>query len=189
MSDDSTPVEDSVEQQTGQAEQSSEASDTGEQTDWKALAEKAQAEIEQWKALARKHEDRAKRNFEAAAKVKEAESKAKSVEEQLSELRKAMTDRDVADMQRNGRLAVAQVQAKLAEAGLSANDMTGLFDLIDPVALLKDGEPDEAAINKLAKSLVRVAGRTTPDRDQGRRGGDGPVDMNALIRRAVGVTT
>jgi hypothetical protein len=92
-------------------------------------------------------------------------------------------------MQRNGRLAVAQVQAKLAEAGLSANDMTGLFDLIDPVALLKDGEPDEAAITKLAKSLVRVAGRTTPDRDQGRRGGDGPVDMNQLIRRSVGINT
>jgi hypothetical protein len=99
-----------------------------------------------------------------------------------------MADRDVTDMQRNGRLAVAQVQAKLAEAGLSAADMTGLFDLIDPVALLRDGEPDEAAINKLAKSLVRVAGRTT-DRDQGRRGGDGPVDMNALIRRSVGVTS
>jgi hypothetical protein len=123
------------------------------------------------------------------AELKEQASKAKSVEDQLSELRKAMADRDVADMQRNGRLAVAQVQAKLAEAGLSANDMTGLFDLIDPVALLKDGEPDEAAITKLAKSLVRVAGRTTPDRDQGRRGGDGPVDMNQLIRRSVGINT
>jgi hypothetical protein len=61
--------------------------------------------------------------------------------------------------------------------------MTGLFDLIDPVAVLRDGKPDEAAINKLAKSLVRVAGRATPDRDQGRRGGDGPVDMNALKPR------
>jgi hypothetical protein len=166
-----------------------EAPDTGEQTHWKSLAEQARAEIEQWKALARKHEDRAKRNYEAASKAKEAESKAKSVEEQLSELRKAMADRDVADMQRNGRLAVTQVQAKLAEAGLSAADMTGLFDLIDPVALLKDGEPDEAAITKLAKSLVRVAGRTTPDRDQGRRGGDGPVDMNQLVRRSVGINS
>jgi hypothetical protein len=72
--------EDTAEPSTGQAnQQSSEASDTGDPIDGKALAEKAQAEIEQWKALARKHEDRAKRNFEAAAKVKEAESKAKSV--------------------------------------------------------------------------------------------------------------
>jgi hypothetical protein len=76
MSDDGTQVEDTVEPSTGQAnQQSSEASDTGDQTDWKSLAEQAQAEIEQWKALARKHEDRAKRNYEAATKVKEAESK------------------------------------------------------------------------------------------------------------------
>lgn len=155
--------------------------DTADSTDWKAKLAKAEADAEKWRTLARKHESRAKDNADAA-------SKAKTVEEQLSELRKAMADRDVVDLQRNGRLALAQVKTRLAEAGLSRDDMSGVFDLIDPTTLLVDGEPDEKAIDKLAKSLTKVAGRTTPDRDQGQgRGSAGPVDMNTLIRRAAGV--
>lgn len=164
------------------------AADTADSTDWKAAAEqaladasKAQADAEKWQALSRKHENRAKDNADAA-------SKAKTVEEQLSELRKTMADRDVVDLQRNGRLAIAQAKTRLAEAGLSRDDMSGVFDLIDPTSLLVDGEPDDKAIDKLAKSLTKAAGRTTPDRDQGQgRGSGGPVDMNTLIRRAAGV--
>lgn len=154
--------------------------DTGDSTDWKALAEQAQRDAERWKTHARKHEDRAKANADAA-------SKAKTVEEQLAELRKAMSDRDVADVQKAGRLAVSQVHAALAEAGIGRDDVSGLLEHVDPMSLLADGEPDDAAIAKLAKSLTKVAGRTTPDRDQGRKGGDAPVDMNTLIRRAAGI--
>jgi len=151
--------------------------DTADSTDWKSAAAKAQAEAEKWRTLAKKHETRAKDNFEAA-------SKAKTVEEQLSELRKTMADRDVADLQRNGRLALAQVKTRLAEAGLSGDAL----DFIEPSRLLVDGEPDEKEVERLAKSLIKQAGRTTPDRDQGKGRGDaGPVDMNTLIRRAAGV--
>ena len=151
-----------------------------EGVDYKALAEKAEAEKEKWRSLARKHEERAKANADAA-------SKSKTVEEQLEEMRKTLAERDVADVQRNGRLAVTQVQAKLAESGFNQADVAGLLELIDPVTLLKDGEPDESAIKKLAESLIKVGGRTTPDRDQGQRGGGNPLDMNALIRRRAGV--
>lgn len=184
-SDTSTPTEtadsatEAVVESKPQASES--PADTADSTDWKAKLAKAEADAEKWRTLARKHESRAKDNADAA-------SKAKTVEEQLSELRKAMADRDVVDLQRNGRLALAQVKTRLAEAGLSRDDMSGVFDLIDPTTLLVDGEPDEKAIDKLAKSLTKVAGRTTPDRDQGQgRGSAGPVDMNTLIRRAAGV--
>jgi len=80
----------------------------------------------------RKEVEKARR--EAAsfrAKLREIEpevAKATSVGDQLAELRKTMAERDVADIQRNGRLAAGQVQAKLAEAGLSAADMDGVVD-------------------------------------------------------------
>ena len=147
--------------------------------DYKALAEQAKADAERWKAHARKHEERAKANAEAAAG-------AKTVEQQLEEMRKALAERDVADVTRSGRMAMTQVQARLAEHGFARADVAGLLELVDPVSLLKDGEPDEAAIKKLADSLIKVGGRTTPDPDQGRRGGKAPVDMNSLIRRAAG---
>lgn len=159
------------------------APDTGDgtdDTDWKALAEKAKDDADKWKSLARRHEDRAKANADAA-------TKAQTVEEQLEQLRKDMALRDLADVTRSGRLAVSQVHARLAEAGLSRQDVDGLLDLVDPTTLLTDGEPDDKAIGRLVKSLTRVAGRTTPDRDQGRTGGTPPSDMNTMIRRAAGV--
>ncbi|HEY9417875.1 MAG TPA: hypothetical protein VIQ30_24210 [Pseudonocardia sp.] len=166
---------------TGQQQESG-SSDTGEQTDWKAEAARAAADVEKWRTLARKHETRAKDNADAA-------SKAQTVEEQLESLRKAMADRDIADVEKNGRLALAQVKAQVVGAGFKSDDVAGLFDHIDPMSLLTDGEPDEKAVEKLARSLTKVAGRASVDPDQGRKGGNGPVDMNTLIRRAAGVIT
>lgn len=143
---------------------------------------KLQADLDKWKSLARKHEGRARENAEAA-------SKTKTVEEQLEEVRKTLAERDVADQHRNGRLAMVQVQHKLAEAGLTSEDVAGLLELIDASTLLKDGEPDDGAIEKLAKSLIKVGGRSTPDRDQGKRSQNAPQDMNSLIRRMAGIST
>lgn len=153
---------------------------TGDQTDWKAAAEKAAAEAEKWRTLARKHESRAKDNADAA-------SKAQTVEEQLEGLRKVMADRDIADVKRNERLALTQVKAQVASAGLKPDDVAELLNALDPSVLLTDGEPDEKAIEKLARSITKSLGRASPDPDQGRKGGDGPADMNTLIRRAAGV--
>lgn len=170
--------EDSEAEQLLAAAATQDSSDTEQSINWQALAKKAQADSDRWKSLARKHEDRAKTNAEAA-------SKAKTVEEQLAELNKKLTERDAADLTRSGRLAVTQVQANLASSGFKPDDVAGLLDLIDPSVLLTDGEPDKAAIDKLTKSLIKVGGRVTPDPDQGRKGGTG-TDMNSVIRRAAG---
>lgn len=130
---------------------------------------------------------RERKKFADYGELKEQATKTKTVEDQLAELRKQLTDRDVADVEKNGRLALTQVKAQVVGAGFKSEDVAGLFDHIDPMSLLTDGEPDDKAIEKLARSLTKVAGKASPDPDQGRRGAGGPVDMNTLIRRAAGV--
>lgn len=149
------------------------SSDTEDTTDWKAEAEK-------YKALARKHEGRAKENAQAAQAKK-------TVEQQLEELRGELGERDKRETERNGRLALAQLNTRLAEAGIKRDDVAGLLKRIKPADLLADGEPDEGAIAELADEFKKITGRATPDPDQGRKGGKAPLDMNQLIRRAAGV--
>jgi hypothetical protein len=146
------------------------SSDTEDTTDWKAEAEK-------WKAQARKHETRAKENT----------SRAKTVEQQLEELRGQLSERDKREVERNGRLALSQLNTRLAEHGIKRGDVEGLLKRIKASDLLDDGEPDEKAISELTDTLVKITGRASPDPDQGRKGGKAPLDMNQLIRRAAGV--
>lgn len=148
-------------------------------TDWKALAAAAQADAEKWKSQSRKHEDRAKANADAA-------SKAKTVEEQLAELQQRLSDRDTADTQKTVALAGEKLAAKLVRAGLSDADATVIAGNVDASRLVKDGSPDTKAINELAAALAKVAGRPTPDLDQGRKSDSPPPDMNTLIRQAAG---
>jgi hypothetical protein len=155
-------------------------SDTGPDKETAAELARLKADLDKWKSLARRHEGRAKENAQAAAK-------AKSVEEQIEELRSQIAERDITDVERNGRLAMTQVHAALAEAGIKKSDVEGLLELVDPTTLLADGEPNDKAINKLAASLTKVAGKVTPDRDQGRKGGNAPPNMNDIIRRAAGI--
>jgi hypothetical protein len=150
-----------------QGERQRTSPDTADTTDWKAEAQK-------WQALARKHEGQAKGQAKAV----------KTVQEQMDDLRKQMADQATRDLERAGKTATAQLRAVLAEQGIKADDVADL--LPDPVRLLKDGEPDDKAITKFAGALAKVAGRPTPDPDQGRRSDDTPTDMNALIRRAAG---
>ena len=157
--------------------------DTGsDDKDWRAEAARLEKDLQKWQSMARKHEGRAKQNADAAAK-------AKSVEDQIADLRAQLAERDVAEVERSGRLALAQVHTRLAEAGIKRDDVAGLLELVDPTVLLKDGQPNDDAIGKLADSLTKVAGRITPDHDQGRKGGSAPPNMNDLIRRAAGIRT
>ena len=159
--------------------------DTESDTDWRAEADRLAKEASKWKALARKHEGTARQRSEAA-------SKAQTLEEQVAELRKDMAERDTAYnerySERSARLAMSQVRTQLAEAGIKPADVTEILEGYDAKALLDDdGEPNDTAISKLAKSLAKVAGRVTPDQDQGRKGGTAPPNMNELIRRAAGM--
>jgi hypothetical protein len=141
-------------------------------TDWAAEAKK-------WRSLARKHEANAKANTRQA----------QTVEQQVEELRSQLAERDKRDEERNARLAMAKLDTQLAQAGIKREDVDGLLKRIKGTDLLADGEPDDAAIGELAGSLLKVAGRATPDPDQGLKGGKAPLDMNQLIRRAAGITT
>jgi myosin heavy subunit len=142
---------------------------------------KLQEELDNWKRLARKHEDRAKQNAAAA-------KQAQTVEQRIAELERELAERSVADLEHRGRLAKEKVTSALAEAGIKRGDVQAFLDMVDPVTtLLKDGEPNEQAIRALTESLKRLAGRVRPDPDQGRSGGTAPVDMNALIRKQAGV--
>jgi uncharacterized membrane protein YqiK len=166
-----------------EGQQTDTAQDTGADTgsdDTKTQLAALKADLDKWKSLARRHEGRAKENAQAAAK-------AKTVEDQIAELRSQLAERDVADVERNGRMAMTQVHAALAEAGIKKADAAEFLDLVDPTILLTDGQPDDKAIGKLADSVKKLAGRITPDYDQGRKGGTAPPNMNDLIRRAAGI--
>lgn len=137
-------------------------------------------QLEEWKGHARKHEDRAR---EMAGQLKGT----KSDKERLAELEQAISSAQQDQLNERAFSALTQVQLRLAEAGIKSEDVAGLIELVDASALLKDGKPHGETIKKFADSLIKVAARATPDPDQGRSGGDGPADMNTLIRRAVGV--
>lgn len=145
----------------------------------KRLAE-LESELATWKGHARKHEERSK---ELGAQLRGS----KSAADRLAELEQAVSTAEQERTSERAFGALIQVQLRLAEAGVKSEDVAGVLEQIDPSVLLKDGKPNDAAIEKLASSLIKVATRATPDRDQGRRGGTGPVDMNTLIRRAAGV--
>jgi hypothetical protein len=148
------------------------ADTAGDDTDW-------QAEARKWRGLARKHEAQAKANTKQA----------KTIEQQVADLQKQLGERDKREQERSGRLAMAQLDAQLAKAGIDRADVEGLLKRIKGADLLVNGEPDDDAIGELADSLKKIAGRATPDPDQGAKGGKAPLDMNQLIRRAAGVTS
>ena len=115
--------------------------------------------------------------------AKARENAAKPLQQQLDDLRKDLADRDAKDVVKAGRLALSSVKTLLAEQGIKADDVKDILGKFDPVSLLKDGEPDEAEIAKFARGLARVAGRPTPDPDQGENGsGSSPRTMGDVMR-------
>lgn len=180
--DDIKITEDEAESLLADAVAESESSDTDDDTDQQSRLAQLQRDVDKWKGLARKHEGRARENASAV-------TQSKTLQQQLDEMKSQLAERDASEVERNGKLALSGVHTRLAEAGITRSDVAGLLDLVDPTGLLADGQPDDEAIDKLANSLLKVAGRASPDPDQGKHGGNAPMDMNAIIRRAAGVTT
>lgn len=147
--------------------------------DWKAFAAEVgltPTEVRKKLGHARTWEKRPTDNHEAAKQLP-------TLQQQLDQLRQEMSERDVRDVERSGRMAMTQVSSALAEAGVRADDVKDLLAEIDPARLLKDGEPNDEAINRVVGALCRTAGRPTADPDQGRGGDGGPTDMNTLFRQ------
>lgn len=146
--------------------------------DWKALADELglkPAEVKEKLGHARTWEQRAKDNKGAADQLP-------TLQQQLDEMKKALAERDVRDTERAGRLAMSQLQAGLAKAGIEPDDVKDVLGELDPTRLLKDGEPNPEAISRIVGGLSKAAGRPTADQDQGKKSGAAPKSMGALMR-------
>jgi hypothetical protein len=168
---------------TGTAPDTSQ-SDSWSADEWRAFAQEVgltPAQVRDRLGHARTWEKRAKDNGTAA-------QRAQTLEQQLEQLRQESADRDLRDLARATRTATTELRAQLVGMGLDESDAREAIDLIDKDQLIKDGEPDDQAITKAAKRLARVAGRVTPDRDQGAGGqnnGTGQLSMGDWVRSRV----
>ncbi|MFJ9645007.1 hypothetical protein [Streptomyces sp. NPDC101206] len=137
-----------------------------------------------WKAEARKWEQRAKENRSAA--------------DELATLKQqAMTDQEkaVAAAEKNGRtaaaaeyaarLAAAEFRAACAAAGV---DLGEASDLIDTSRFAADGEVDTDGIKAAVKKLAKLASARGPGRSGGDLGGgssgDAPASLDKQIAEA-----
>ncbi len=152
------------------------------------------AEVEKWKAQARKHEDRAKANAAAAKELEQVRQAS------MSDLEKAVavarTEATTEALRTVGaRLVDAEV--RVAAAGRSV-DVDALLEGLDRSRFVgDDGEPDRKAIaawvDRIAPPPAEGAGRPpgSPDLGQGVRNG-GAMALNgdpleASLRHALGI--
>jgi hypothetical protein len=146
----------------------------------------AKAGEEQWKALSRKHEDRAKANADAAEKLAKIEA------DQQTEAEKVTARAEAAEKAAAGlRERVLKAEIKAAAADFADPADAALYldlakyqgDEIDPEVLKADLAAVLAAKPHLAKA---TAPPPPPDLLQGARGGDPtPVDFRTAPREDV----
>lgn len=117
------------------------------------------AEVEKWKALARKHEDRAKENAGAQKELEKLRSASLSDTERAVAEAKA-AGRTEALIETGRRLAAAEFRAAAAAAGLDVAEVLDLVDLARFVG--EDGTPDEKAIAAAVNKLVALRGEPSP---------------------------
>lgn len=146
------------------------------------------AELEKWKALSRKNEERAKTNAAAAAKLAEIEA-ANQTETQKLQAKAEAAEKAAASATQ--RAVKAEVRS-LADAFADREDAAlNLGDLSQYV--VKDGEVDTDAIKaELAKVLERKphlakpagARNPAPDPSQGKGGTNAPTDFRTADKPA-----
>lgn len=144
-----------------------------------------EAEAKKWQELARKNEVRAKGNAAAAKELERVRAAA------MSETEKAVAEAKTAGAAEAARAAAPRlVRAEFRAAAAGTVDKQTLDAYLEDVDLTKfvgdDGEPDLKAIEARIK---RLGGGRAADFDGGARTTAGKAtDMNALIRRAAGVS-
>lgn len=151
---------------------------------WAEIASEFGSPDEVRRALghARTWEQRAKENYQGAQRAGTLEQQLGDMQEQLKQRDERDRERDAREVQRAGKTALAQLKAALVTQAIDIDDLDE-DALPEGQKLLKDGEPDEDKIQRVAKSLAKMAGRPVPDTDQGQKGGDAPPDMNNWLRR------
>ena len=122
-----------------------------------------------WKAEARKWEQRAKDNNSKANEY-EKQRKAAMTEAERKEVEAEERGRTAAITEFGKRLATAEIRAAAADAGAN---IAGVFDYLDLSRFVgDDGEPDAKAIKAFVEAQPRLDDNTVraprPDRNQGR---------------------
>lgn len=145
--------------------------------------EAPKADETDWKAEARKWEQRAKENKQAAAELE------KQREASMTEAEKAVAEaeergRTAAASEYGKRLATSDIRAAAADAQA---DLTGVFDYLDLSRFVgEDGEPDEKAIKAFVGGLPKKEA-VPPSFDGGTRTtAPAQMGMSQIIRKAAG---
>lgn len=134
-----------------------------------------QPDTTDWKAEARKWEQRAKDNSNKAREL-EKQQQAAMTDAERAVAEAEARGRTAATVDYGKRLATAEIRAAALD---SDRDLTGVFDYLDLARFLdEDGEPDDKAIKAFVDGLpVRDDGKPRapkPDPNQGRSGAAGP---------------
>lgn len=172
MADTAEPTPDAPEPEATEPAPEPPAADTApEETDW-------QKEAEKYKALARKHEDRAKANAKAEKEL-----------EQLRQQSMSDTEKAIAVAKQEARTeALREFGAKVVDAEVRAAvagrnvDADALLEGLDRARFLDDdGEPDRDAITAWVDRIAPQPAESFPDLGQGARGGTGAI-TDPLLR-------
>lgn len=111
------------------------------------------AEVEKWKGLARKNEDRAKQNAEAAKRLREVERDAMSEQERAVDEARTQAERAAAERY-GSKLVAAEVRAAAAGRDIDAD---ALLDGISTSRFLTDdGEVDRDALSQWIDRVAPV---------------------------------
>lgn len=169
------------------SEATPEAAPAGEPTQQAAAQpDPASADTTDWKAEARKWEERAKKDRQAATEL-ERQRQASMTEAERAVAEAEARGRSSAAQDFGKRLATSEIRAAAADAGA---DLTGVFDYLDLGRFVADdGEPDAKAIRTFVGGLPKR--QSDPlgqvNLDLGTRAAP-PIrdDMSQLIRKAAG---
>lgn len=132
-------------------------------------------EVAKWKALARKHEDRAKANEAAKKELERLQAASMTEQEKAIAEAKAATRAEV--LAEFGS-SLVDAEFKAASAGLTL-DLDALLDNLDRAKFLaEDGKPDAARIGEFVSKLAPAKRSTATDTGQGaRKDGTGPAQI------------
>lgn len=146
--------------------------------------EQPKADSTDWKAEARKWEQRAKDNSSAAKEAEKARLAAMTESERAIEEARQSARQEAAQGY-GRRLATSEIRAEAASAGA---DMAGVFDYLDLGRFVtEDGEPDEKAIKAFVSGLPKKDAPPPPSFDGGTRStAPAQQGMSQLIRKAAG---
>ncbi len=137
-----------------------------------------EAELNKWKAEARKHETRAKENAKA---VKELEALKAS---QMSETEKAIAEavnkaKNDWKMESGSKLALTEFKAK-ASSRLEASKIDALLSGLNVNAFLdEEGEPNSVAIDAFLETFAPPPKSTSTNFGQGAVGGGSAIPLNS----------